>query len=100
MPEDILANKKIKNTKVAKKQREPRLSPGPGQQSSENESNEKSEWVGSKAGARQEYEDTGGTLFHIPFVLKVPRPSAPAATTEAPLNLLEVYILWTGALVL
>lgn len=44
--------------------------------------------LGVKLGPGRSMKTQGGTLFHITFILNVPRPPAPAAaTTEAPLNL-------------
>lgn len=100
MPEDILANKEIKNTKVAKSNQNPDLAQDLGKNQVRMNLMKRASELGVKLGPDRSMKTQGGTLFHITFILNVPRPPASAATTEAPLNLLEVYILWTGALVL
>lgn len=98
MPEDILANKEIKNTKVAKGNGNPDLAQDLGKNQVRTNLMKRASELGVKLGPDRSMKTQGGTLFRITFILNVLRP--PAVTTEAPLNLLEVYILWTGALVL
>lgn len=95
MPGDILANKEIKNNKVAKSNQNPDLAQDLGENQREWNLMKRVSEFGGQTGIWKHKVVLGFVCF---MSLLFSRPP-PAAATEAPLNLLEVYILWARALV-
>lgn len=90
MPEDILANKEIKNTKVAKSNWNPDLAQDLGKNQVRMNLMKRTSELGVKPGPDRSMKTQGGTLFRITFILKVcPQTTSTSSNNRSTIELVR-----------